>query len=263
MSTFDISKPVITPLIPSKPRLRFMSDAGAGAAPDAAAQAAAAAQALATKNAADAAAAAKPPWGDDPTKFDPAKAWDLIQNVKKDLTAEKEKRDAAIAAAVKAASEQTQKDTLAQFGRLLSGEQEPETDPVKLAAKVTDLSTQIAEKDTTLTTAQAAVKAANLSLAVATVASGQANIKLLLANEEFKASIASVEPTDDAAIQAKVTAALQANPALKATPPSSGSDGHQGGQIPNLEALLAKAEKDGNVADSIVLKRRIAAAKAT
>lgn len=205
----------------------------------------------------------KPPWGDDPTKFDPDKAWKLIQNVKGDLEAEKTKRADEIAAAVKAASEQTQKDTLAQFGRLLSGAEEPETDPVKLAAKVTDLSTQIAEKDTTLTTAQADVKAANLSLAVATIASGQANIKLLLANEEFKTSIASVEPTDEAAIQAKVSAALQANPALKATPPSSGSDGHQGGQLPNLEALLAKAEKDGDVASSIVLKRRIAAAKAT
>ena len=47
-----------------------------------------------------AAAGSKPPWGDDPSKFDPDKAWQLIQNVKGDLAAEKQKRDDAIAAAI-------------------------------------------------------------------------------------------------------------------------------------------------------------------
>jgi hypothetical protein len=229
-----------------------------GAGGDAAAQAAAAAtKAAADKAAAD--AAAKPPWGDDPTKFDPDKAWNLITNLRNDVEGEKTKRDAAIATAVAAATEKAAKDAVAGIAKLLSGEKEPETDPVKLAAQVTDLSTQVSEKDTTLTKAQADLKASAIYLAAATIGAGQANLKLLLANEEFKTSIASVEPTDEAAIQAKITAALQANPALKATPGRSGSDGHQGGQVADLRAQLAAAEKANDRSTVISLKRRIAA----
>jgi hypothetical protein len=133
---------------------------------------------------------------------------------------------------------------------------------VKLAAKVTDLSTQIAEKDTALTAAQSAAKAGALTTKVAILAHGLGgSAKLLLANEQFKTSIASVEPTDEAAITAAIKTAIQANAALKATPSSSGSDGHQGGQTQALEAQLAVAEKAGDIAQSITLKRRIAAAK--
>lgn len=201
----------------------------------------------------------KPPWGDDPTKFDPNKAWDLIQNVKGDLAAEKAKRDEAIATAVKAASEQTQKDTLAQFGRLLTGEDAPITDPVKLAAKVTELSTKVTEQDTTLTKAQSDLVASQLATAIAIQAPGLGgSAKLLLANKEFTTSIASVDPTDEAAITAKITAAIQANAALKATPSSSGGSEHQGGQTQALQAQLAAAEKANDYQTVISLKRHIA-----
>jgi hypothetical protein len=230
-----------------------------GGAPDPAAVAAAA-QAAAAKAAED---AAKPPWGDDPTKFDPDKAWRLIQNVKSDLADQKTKTEAAIAAAATKAAEDAQKATLAQFAKLLGGGEQEETDPVKLAAKVTDLSTQIATKDTDLTKAQADVKAGQLSTAVAILSHGLgANPKLLLANEEFKTSIASVEPTDEAAIQAAITKAIQANAALKATPPRSGSGEHQGATVQSLEALLAQAVKAGDVGEQITIKRRIAEVKA-
>jgi hypothetical protein len=198
----------------------------------------------------------KPPWGDDPTKFDPDKAWKLIQNTRGDLAELKSKTDAAIAAA----TEKAAKDALAQFARLLAGNEEPETDPVKLAAKVTDLSSQVAAKDTDLTKAQADIKAGQLSTQVAILAHGLgASPKLLLTNEAFKTSIASVEPTDEAAITAAITAALQANAALKATPSSSGGGEHQGGQIPALDAQLAAAEKANDYPLVISLKRQIAA----
>lgn len=146
-------------------------------------------------------------------------------------------------------------------GALGLGEQ-PETDPVKLAAQVTDLSGQVAAKDTDLTKAQADVKAGQLSTAVAILAHGLGgNAKLLLANDQFKTSIASVDPADEAAITAKITAAIQANAALKAPPARSGSGEHQGATVQGLEAQLAAAEKSGDVALSITLKRRIAAAK--
>ena len=232
-----------------------------GAGGDAAAQAAVA-QVAAAAAAAKAAEDAKPPWGDDPTKFDPDKAWALIQNVKGDVAAEKAKRDQAIADAVKKASDETRKATLSDFAKLLGGGEEIETDPEKLQAKVTDLSTQIAEKSTSLTKAESDLKAATLSTAVAIHAHALGgNPALLLTNEQFKTSIASVEPTDEAAIKAAITKALQDNAALKATPPRSGSGEHQGATVQSLVAQLKTAEEKKDFRETIRLKRAIASAK--
>jgi len=219
---------------------------GAGGDGDAAAQAAAAAAA-----ANDAA-----PWTKE--NFDPERAQRLVENLRGDIAAQKGKTESAIAEAVA----QSQKDFAATLAKALGGGEQEETDPVKLAAKVTDLSSQIASRDGDLTTAQAAVKAANLFTSVAVLAPGLGgSARLLLANDTFKTSIASVDPADEAAITAKITAAIQANAALKTTPPSSGGSNHTGGQTQALEAQLAAATKAGDIATSITLKRRIAAAK--
>ena len=254
MSTDTRTAPVILPIIPSKPRLRFMTDpAPVGVVPPVVTPP------VVTPPVVTPPVDTKPPWGDDPTKFDPDKAWALIQNLRTDAEKRQEKTDAAIAAA----AEKAQKDTLAQFAKLLAGAEEPETDPVKLAAKVTDLSSQIAEKDTNLTQAQAQVKAANLETAIAILAPTLgANTKLLLSNAEFKTSIASAEPTDEAALTAAITKALQVNAALKQPPAASGAGDHTGPTVQSLEAALAQAIKDGDVGASITLKRRIAAATA-
>jgi hypothetical protein len=237
--------------------IRYTEGEGGNEGGDAAAQAAA-------KAAADAAAsAATPPWGDDPTKFDPNKAWNLIQNVKSDLATEKQKREEAIAEAVKKASEETQKATLAQFAKLLTGEGEPETDPVKLAEKVTDLSSKVEAANSELTKAQADIKTRDLQVQVAILAPTLgANAKLLLANEQFKTSIAAAEPTDEAAITAAIQKAVQDTPTLKATSPRSGSGEHTGATVQTLEAQLAKAVESKDFAATIRLKRAIAAAKA-
>lgn len=231
--------------------IRYTEGEGGAGGDDAAAQAAA-----------DAAAASTPPWGDDPTKFDPNKAWSLIQNVKADLATEKQKREEAIAEAVKTASAETQKATLAQFAKLLTGEGEPETDPVKLAEKVTDLSTKVQAANTELTKAQADLKTRDLNLAVALIAPALgANTKLLLTNEQFKTSIAAAEPTDEAAITAAINKAVQDTPTLKATSPRSGGGEHQGATVQTLEAQLAKAVESKDFTETIRLKRAIAAAK--
>jgi len=225
----------------------------------------AAAQAAAAKSAEDAAAeaeASKAPWTAE--NFDPARAQRLVENLRGDIAAQKASTKAEIDAAVKAATADAVKQSNLALAKLLGGGEELETDPAKLQARVTELTTKVSDQDATLTTAQAAAKAGQISTQVAILAHGLGGSpKLLLANEKFKASIASVEPTDEAAIAAIITAELQANPALKATPPSSGSPEHKGGSVPDLEALLAKATKDGDVASSITLKRRIAAAKAS
>lgn len=203
-----------------------------------------------------------PPWGDDISKADPNKLWTLVQNVKGDLAAEKAKRDEAIAAAVTEAAEKAQRETLAQFGRLLAGEEPVETDPVKLQAKVAELGTKNTEATTALTQAQADLKARDVALQVAIHAPGLgASAALLLANEQFKTSIASVEPTDEAAIKAAITKAVQDTPTLKATPPRSGSGEHQGATVQSLEAQLAKAIEAKDHTETIRLRRAIAAAR--
>ncbi|GAA3730147.1 hypothetical protein GCM10022239_03440 [Leifsonia bigeumensis] len=229
---------------------------------DAAAQAAAA---VAAKAAADAAAAAdaKPPWGDDPTKFDPDKAWKLIQNLRTDAEERQTKTDAAIAAAATKAAEDAQKATLAQFAKLLGGEGEPETDPEKLRQALAERDTKLTEATTTAETAQTAVKTAERALQVALHAPGLgASATLLLANEKFKTSIESVEPTDEAAIKAAITKAVQDTPTLKATPRRSGSGEHQGATVQSLEAQLKTAEEKKDVSETIRLKRAIASARA-
>lgn len=198
------------------------------------------------------------PWTKE--NFDPERAQKLVENLRADIATQKTKTETAIADAVA----KSQKDFASTLAKALGGGEQEETDPVKLAAKVTDLSTQIASRDTELTETQAAVKAGQLSTQIALVAPGLgANAKLLLANEQFKTSIASVEPSDEAAIQAAITKAIQANAALKATPSRSGSGEHQGATVQSLEALLAAAVKAGDIGESITIKRRIAEAKTT
>jgi len=84
---------------------------------------------------------------------------------------------------------------------------------------------------------------------------------MLLSNEQFKTSIASVEPTDEAAITAAIHQALQANAALKATPSRSGGGEHQGATVQSLEAQLAAATKAKDMTETIRLKQQIAAAR--
>ncbi|GAA1915268.1 hypothetical protein GCM10009775_04620 [Microbacterium aoyamense] len=237
----------------------FDGENGAAGAGDAAAQAAAAQAAAAAANAnANKDGAAKPPWGDDPTKFDPDKAWNLIQNVKGDLAQEKAKRDTAIADAVAAA----EKNILGNIAKALGGGEQVETDPAKLQASVADLTSKVGEKDTALTAAAAQVKAGQVALQVAILGAPLgANIPLLLTNEQFKTAIASVEPTDQAAITAEITKALQANAALKQPPARSGAGDHTGPTVETLESQLKAAEEAKDFSATIRLKRAIAAAR--
>ncbi|MDR6867676.1 hypothetical protein J2Y69_002280 [Microbacterium resistens] len=199
----------------------------------------------------DAPASSTPPWGDDPSAFDPDKAWKLIENLRTDAEKRQEKTDAAIAAA----AAQAQKDTLAQFAKLLSGEPEPETDPVKLAAT-------IAEKDTALTAAQAAAVDAQRIAQVAIHGGALgANLTALLADPAFKTTLASVDPTKEADIKSVITQALQANAALKQPPRGSGDVAPTGPTVQSLEAQLKAAEEKKDQGEIIRLTRAIVHAR--
>lgn len=221
------------------------------------ADAAAAAAAAAAGSQAGAAAGADAPWTKD--NFDPERAWALLQNVRSDLDKAKTGKTAAEQKAQESA------DRFEQFTKGLGGLlgfEAPETDPAKLQAKVTDLGTQVQAKDGELTKAQADLKARDLTIAVLqSPAVRDANPALLLANEQFKTTIASVEPTDGAAITAAITKALQDNAALKATPSRSGGGEHQGATVQSLEAQLATATEKRDFKETIRLKQAIAAAR--
>lgn len=197
------------------------------------------------------------PWTKD--DFDPERAHRLVQNLRADITKLREGQDAAIKAAV----EEAQKQFAQTLGGALGLTPQVETDPVKLQAAVTDLTSKVADADTKLTKAAADIKARDLSLAVALIAPGLgANTKLLLANEQFKTSIASAEPTDEAALTAAITKALQENAALKQPPARAGHEQHTGPTVQSLEAQLAEAEKAKDWRTTMRLKRQIADAKA-
>jgi len=201
----------------------------------------------------------KPPWGDDKSKFDPDKAWNLITNLRSDIAAEKDKRDKAITDAVSKA----EKDILGSIAKALGGGEEQETDPVKLNQSLAELTSKLTEKDTTITAKDAEIKAGQVALQVALHAPGLGgNTALLLKNEQFKTSIASVEPTDEAAIKAAITKALQENAALKQPPARSGTGDHTGPTVTSLEAQLKAAEEKKDIPETIRLKRAIASAKA-
>ena len=201
------------------------------------------------------------PWTKE--NFDPDRAFKLVENLRNDLDTQKTKQATELAAAVKKASEDTQKSTLAEFAKLLTGDSEPETDPAKLNDALTALKGQVTEKDTALSTAQETAKASERALKIAIHSpSLGGNAALLLANEKFTTSIGAVDPTDEAAIKAAITQALQDNAALKATPPRSGSGEHQGATVQSLQAQLVKATEAKDFTETISLKRRIAAAKA-
>jgi hypothetical protein len=216
-----------------------------------------AAAAAAASGATGAAGAADAPWTKD--NFDPERAWALLQNVRSDLDKAKTGKTAAEQKAQESA------DRFEQFTQGLGGLlgfEAPETDPAKLQAKVTDLSSQVQAKDGDLTKAQADLKARDLTIAVLqSPAARDANTALLLANEQFKTSIASAEPTDGAAITAAITKALQDNAALKATPSRSGGGEHQGATVQSLETQLAAATKAKDFTETIRLKQAIAAAR--
>lgn len=229
--------------------IRFMADnegaEGAGSA-DSAAQG----------DAGNAAGDSNAPWTKD--NFDPERAQKLVENLRGDIAAEKDKREKAIAEAVTAA----EKNILGNIAKALGGGQEQETDPVKLNQSLTDLTSKLSEKDTALTDAAAQIKAANVALQVAIHAPALGgNTALLLANEQFKTAIASVEPTDQAAITAEITKALQANAALKQPPARSGDVAPTGPTIQSLEAQLKAAVETKDITETIRLKRAIASAR--
>jgi hypothetical protein len=107
-----------------------------------------------------------------------------------------------------------------------------------------------------LTVAQQQAKQTKVELAVYQAAStAGADAAKLLDSRSFAATLADLDPTDAAGIQAAITEAVTANPAFAAipgaTPPPlprpNPALGASGGEAPTLDDQIAIAKKDGNL----------------
>lgn len=155
-------------------------------------------------------AAKQPPWG-DPENFNPEKAWELIQSLRASdrpgKVTELETRLTEMQTA-----QQQQMDALAKALGLKSDDTPP--DPEKLTQEVG--------------AAQEQARVAQRELAVYRLAgTHEANANELLDSASFLASIKDVDPTDQAAMDAAIKAAVESNPKFKAsttspTPPFPG-----------------------------------------
>lgn len=179
----------------------------------------------------------QPPWGDD---FDPEKAWTLIQNLKQEA---KGKGDAKAQAATEAKKELAQ-----TIGKALGLVEDEPIDPAKLTES--------------LTAAQQEAKRAQVALAVYQNAGQVGDPVALLDSTTFLNSVASVDPSDTAAITAAIEAAVAANPRLGAAPPDprtpapNPAQGSSAAGAPDLDAQITAAQKSGDIRQAIHLQNQ-------
>jgi hypothetical protein len=120
-----------------------------------------------------------------------------------------------------------------------------------------------AQLTASLTTAQTEAKQARVELAVFSAAANKEQATGLLDSSSFLKSLDGVDPTDAAAVQAKVTAAVTANPHLAAlggvkVPAPTPGQGAAGAGI-DLQTQLAAATAAGDIQRSVQLRQQIAA----
>lgn len=152
---------------------------------------------------------------------------------------QKARREAgdARSAAKKTAAEEARTELAAQIAKIIDPTSETPADPAALTEQIT--------------TATADARAAKVELAVFRAAGSLGgDPSALLDSRSFMATLASVDPADNEAVQAAISVALEANPTLKVTPtrrvpgplPTPG-----GAPPPALDDQIAAAKKAGNL----------------
>lgn len=182
-----------------------------------------------------AASTTSPPWGSD-ENFNPAKAWELIQNLRK------EKADPELAERV-AALQREQEEGRQRLAAAL-GLTEPPKSEDDLAETVKGLQAKIDAAE---------LKAARL--AIAAEHSIPAEFQDLLTETDMEKLRAQAEKVG-ALVAAKSAAA--APPAFQSNP-GQGQAGGAGDALAAIDAQIAEAVKSGNTVASIGLKQQRAA----
>lgn len=197
---------------------------------------------------------AEPPKAADPAPK--ANLWEDPEAAKAEIERLRKENGAARTTAKAQAAEEARKELAASIGKLLNPEAVEPTDPAALVEQVT--------------TSQAETKQARVELAVfRNAAAAGGDPAALLDSASFLASLAAVDPTDTAAVEAVIKSAVEANPRLGAAPADpkapapNPAQGSSGGGAPGLEAQIAEAMKAGDFARAIALKRQKAYAPNT
>lgn len=157
----------------------------------------------------------KPPWGEG--EFDPDKAWNLIQNLRDDVKTTKANQEKAIADAVAKAAQDATSGLTQTLGKALGLVKDETTKtPEQLLEELT------AERDTTtsqLTDVKGQLSQTQIELAVyRSAAKASGNPDALLDSRSFIDKVKALDPTADdfnSQVEAAITAAVEANPALK------------------------------------------------
>ena len=192
----------------------------------------------------------KKPWGDD-KDFDPDKAWNLIENLRKD----KAGREQAVADARKEASTQAQKDLVERIAKELGVIEEPK-DPADLLNSVTAQKDGLSKENRLLKVENTVIRSAS---------SLGADLEAVLDSRELERRFLEIDPSADdygSQVAAIVKDAVEKNPAryrkAQVAPGASGGDftsGNGGGPKPPAPAdddieearKKAAARKEGRV----------------
>lgn len=153
------------------------------------------------------------------------------------------------------AAEDARNELAQSIGKTLGFVTDEPIDPAKLTQELT------AEKT--------AAQQARVELAVFKAApDAKGDPAALLDSTSFLKSLDGIDPTDTAAVQAAIEAAVAANPRLGVAtdpglriPAPNPAQGFSGNGAPDIDAQIAEAAKAGNHALAITLKRQKAALK--
>jgi hypothetical protein len=183
----------------------------------------------------------------------PANPWDDPKAAEAEILKLRKENGAARTTAKAQAAEEATKELAQKIGKALGLVEDEPIDPAKLTES--------------LTAAQADARRAQVELAVyRTAAAANGDPAKLLDSTSFSKSLEGVDPTDAAAVQAAIAAAVAANPWLGATTdprtpaPNPAAGASAGGTAPDLDAQIAAAAKAGDWKQQLHLQNQKLAA---
>lgn len=191
------------------------------------------------------AAPAEPPKPADPAPT--SNPWDDPAAAKAEIEKLRRENGSARTTAKAQAAEEARKELAASLNKILDPDAAP-VDPATLAQN--------------LTASQQEAKQARVALAVYQNAGTVGDPLALLDSTTFLASVAAIDPTDTAAVQAAIAAAVAANPRLGAAPTDprapqpNPAQGASGGGAPDLDAQIVAAQQAGNTRLAIHLQNQ-------
>lgn len=191
----------------------------------------------------------------EPTPADPPKAdepqanpWEDPKAAQAEIERLRRENGAARTNAKAQAAEEAKKELAQTIGKALGFVEDEPIDPAKLTES--------------LTVAQQEAKQAQVALAVYQNAGTVGDPVALLDSTTFLKSVAGIDPSDTAAVQAAIAAAVAANPRLSAapadprTPAPNPAQGTSAAGAPSLDSQITAAQQSGDVKLAIHLQNQ-------